>query len=102
MPKIPEKWSNAVKSSVLRICNKKEWWWFVDPNVRPDNVEWGGESKIINGTSQRNLLCSFAGRGKVNYIYQYKNIKEDATVDKVLNYLVEDVKNVIKNFKNKQ
>lgn len=102
LPKIPEKWSNAVKSSVLRICNKKEWWWFVDPNVRPDNVEWGGESKIINGTSQRNLLCSFAGRGKVNYIYQYKNIKEDATVDKVLNYLVEDVKNVIKNFKNKQ
>lgn len=101
--RIPTKWSDAVKSSVLRICSKNaEWGWFLDPVKSPAEAEWGGVSETINGTSQTNSLCSFAGRGSVNYIYQYKNIKKEATVDDVLNYIVNDVKNVVKNFENKQ
>lgn len=90
---------NRIESSKTRIKKMTVWHSFLDPNNKPQNeCSWFPNSEILANSGQRNYVCSFAGSGGVNYIYQYKKIKADATIEKVIALMVNDVKKIIDNF----
>lgn len=88
-----------VQESVDRCQNQECWHWFMNPNKHPNND--GGcfpnFPNVLSKSGQRKNICSFAGRGGVNYIYQYKKISPDATVDNVLSLMVDEVVNIANN-----
>ncbi len=91
-----------VQESVKRCQTQKRWHWFMNPNKHPNN---GGcfpnFPDVLSKSGQRKSICSFAGRGGVNYIYQYKKISPDATVDDVLSLMVDEVVKIANKFRSK-
>ena len=101
---LPASWSDNVKSSVLRIKEKGDKWnWFLNYKHSPNHeknkcFDIEGSNVVLANSGQRNNVCSFAGSGGVNYIYQYKKIKANATIEQVLDLMVNDVEKIIDNF----
>lgn len=91
-----------VQESVERCQKEKGWHWFMNPNEHPNNGRrFPNLPDVLSKSGQRKSICSFAGRGGVNYIYQYKKISPDATVDDVLSLMVDEVVKIAKKFSSK-
>lgn len=90
-----------VKESKEKCTKTQKWHWFMNPTAHPNNEQnkcFPKNDCLLNsGQRKNNNVCSFVGRGGVNYIYQYKKISPTATVKDILNILVNDVKNIITN-----
>lgn len=89
------------EESKNHIANNDKWHWFMDPGHHPreDNYRCffpKGEIWADKG-GQRigNNYCGYAGEGGLSYIYQYKKIKDGATIENILDAMVNDVVNVI-------
>lgn len=91
-----------LNESIERIKDETNWHWFINPKLKAndDSNICFNHVNILDKSSQRKEVCSFAGYGGVNFIYQYKNIKEEATIQEVLEAIVADVENIIKNYNN--
>lgn len=92
-----------VQESVDRCQAQKCWHWFMNPNEHPNNGDcFPNFPNVLSKSGQRKNICSFAGRGGVNYIYQYKKISPDATVDNVLSLMVDEVVKIANKFSSKK
>ena len=68
----------------------------MNPDIHPkDNESFYPANKILNKSSQRNNICSYSGSGRVYYIYQYKNINKNSTIQEVLDAMVADINNIV-------
>lgn len=93
---------DRIESSKDKIKVTEDWHSFLNPEEKPrKGCSWfpDPDSEILENSGQRNNVCSFAGKGGVNYIYQYKKITANATIKQVLDLMVNDVKKIIENFK---
>lgn len=90
-----------IEESIKRCKdNNGAWHWFMNPNRCPkEDSDWFPNGLAKSG--QRKEICSFAGRNGVNYIYQYKKIPLNATVEDILKIMVADVKKVEEKLKQK-
>lgn len=89
-----------VEESIQKCRDTTAWHWFMNPNKHPNtNTDCFPEGLVKSG--QRREICSFAGRNGVNYIYQYKKIRPNATIKEILDIMVKDVKKLMKNLKQK-
>lgn len=93
---------DRIESSKTRIKDNTAWHSFLNPEEKPKkDCGWFPNSVILANSGQRNNVCSFAGKGGVNYIYQYKKIEADAKIEQVLDLMVDDVEKIIDNFTQK-
>ena len=95
--------NDSVNKSVKRIISKiDDWKFFMNPNLHP-NLDYeciNNNNGCIVKSGIRNNFCAFnlADKTGINQIYQYKNIYKDATIDDILNQMVDDVKDIITRF----
>lgn len=92
-----------VKQSADRCKEIQKLYRFMNPEVHPNVAnDCFPEDNLLITSGQRKNYCSFAGRNGVNYIYQYRKISPNATVGKILDIVVEDVRKLLDQLNNQQ
>lgn len=93
------------KESKERIEGERGWHWFMNPKQHPKEeyyeCDFPKQEIWADKGGQRigNNYCGYAGEGGLSYIYQYKKIKDDATIEDILNAMVDDVNKVIEKYR---
>lgn len=82
---------SGVNGSVAAIKSKSQWTLFMNP----DNNGTGVFPSRFSKTKQKKTYCSFKGKEGYNFIYEYRTIPGNITVDKIFNAMEEDVRRII-------